>query len=416
MKTIIRLLLILFFVQFVTQVFAKDWPQWRGPNRDGISAEKGLMKKWPVDGPKLLWQIKDLGQGYSTPSVVDGKIYIMTNTGMEDEFVKVLNTKDGTEIWSIRVGKVGNPDQKPSFPAARSTPTVDGKVVYALGSDGDLVCLDRKSGKLLWGKSLRTDFGGVPGRWAYAESPLIDGDVLVCTPGGPEATLVALNKKTGETIWKAAVPNADGAGYASVAIAETDGVKQYVAYIGIGLAGVEAKTGKFLWFYDGTKGVANMATPVTQGGLVYSATGRIGASLIQITTGQDAKTPEQLYLEKQLPSDIGGSVLVDGNLYGTGAKKLMCIDFKTASVKWEDPGVGPGSVCYADGLLFLHGENGDVLLAKASPEAYQELGRFSPPDQPVRSSGMEKAWAYPVIADGRLYIRDTTSLWCYSVK
>src|SRR5581483_2272926 len=172
---------------------ADDWPQWRGPNRDGHSKENGLLKEWPKDGPRLLWQVMDLGGGYSTPSVAGSRLYLMANTGLENEFVKALDTKEGRQLWTTRIGKVGpNRDQR-NYPAARSTPTVDGAVLYALGSDGDLACLETATGKVRWQNSLRADFDGKPGLWAYAESPLVDGDMVVCTPGGTQATIVALN-------------------------------------------------------------------------------------------------------------------------------------------------------------------------------------------------------------------------------
>ncbi|HYU97250.1 MAG TPA: PQQ-binding-like beta-propeller repeat protein [Pyrinomonadaceae bacterium] len=170
------------------------------------------MKQWPAGGPKLLWQVNDIGDGFSTPSVVGTRIYLMSNRGMENEFAQALSTQDGKVIWTTRVGNVGNPDQNPPYPKARSTPTVDGDFVYVLGSDGDLACLEAKSGKIRWQKSIRKEFGGQPHDWAYAESPLVDGDVLVVTPGGAQATMVALNKKTGAVIWKSAVPDGDPAG------------------------------------------------------------------------------------------------------------------------------------------------------------------------------------------------------------
>ena len=194
--------------------FARDWPQWRGPNRNGISSETGLLKQWPAEGPKLLWQLKDIGDGYSTPAVVGNRIYLMSNRGLDNEFVQALSTQDGKVIWTTRVGNVGNPNQNPPYPKARSTPTIDGNSIYALSSDGDLVCLETKSGKIRWQKNLRKDFGGQPGEWAYSESPLVDGDVVVVTPGGAASTIVALNKRTGAVIWKSAVPGGDAAGYA----------------------------------------------------------------------------------------------------------------------------------------------------------------------------------------------------------
>src|ERR1051326_8623349 len=178
---------------------ASDWPQWRGPQRDGTSRETGLLKEWPKEGPHLAWKITHAGSGYSTPAVVGERIYLLGNDGPENEFVLALDVKDGKRVWSTSIGKVGNPKQNPNFPAARSTPTVDGPLLYALGSDGDLACLETATGKARWVKSLREDFGGKPGEWAYSESPLVDGDTLVCTPGGDQATLVALNKRTGDT-------------------------------------------------------------------------------------------------------------------------------------------------------------------------------------------------------------------------
>jgi outer membrane protein assembly factor BamB len=186
--------------------WAADWPQFRGPQRNGISQEVGLLEEWPAKGPKLLWRLSDIGDGYGTPAVVGGRVYVTGNRGMENEFVQALSVEDGKILWTARLGKVGNPDMQPSYPMAWSTPTVEGTKMYVESSDGDLACLESASGKVLWRKSLRRDFGGQPGTWAYAESPLIDGDVLVATPGGKEATLVALNKNTGAVIWKSAVP------------------------------------------------------------------------------------------------------------------------------------------------------------------------------------------------------------------
>ena len=228
-------------------VKAGDWPQWRGPERLGTSKETGLLKQWPAGGPKLLWQVNDLGDGYSTPIVVGNRIYLMSNQGMENEFVQALSTQDGKVIWTTRVGNVGNPNQNPPYAKARSTPTLDGNFLYALGSDGDVACLELKSGKIRWSKNIRKEFGGKPGEWAYAESPLVDGDLVVVTPGGTEATMVALNKKTGALVWKSAIPESDAAGYASAIAVNGGGRRQYVQLLPIGLVGVDAKTGQFLW-------------------------------------------------------------------------------------------------------------------------------------------------------------------------
>jgi outer membrane protein assembly factor BamB len=396
--------------------FAADWPQWRGPNRDGLSQETGLLQQWPADGPKLVWQKKDIGTGYSTPAVVGDRVYLLNSRGNENEFVSALNVADGSEVWQTRIGNVGNPNQQPSYPGSRSTPTVDGDSIYVLGSDGDLACLETGSGKPRWQKNVRKEFNGKPGTWAYSESPLIDGDVLVCTPGGAEATVVALNKATGETIWKCAVPGGDAAAYSSAIVVEAGGIKQYAQFLGKGLVGVDAKSGAFLWRYDQTaKGSpAVIPTPIARDGHVFSAASRAGGGLIKLTAADGKVQTQQVYHDPKLPTAIGGAVLVGDYLYGTTGQVLLCADFKTGQTKWTDRSIGTGALCFADGMLYLHGENGDVALVEATPDGYREKGRFSPPSQPDR--GKSKAWAYPVVANGRMYIRDMGSIWCYDVS
>ncbi|MFL5241400.1 MAG: PQQ-binding-like beta-propeller repeat protein [Gemmataceae bacterium] len=391
-----------------------DWPQWRGPQRNGISKETGLLKEWPKEGPKLVWQVKDIGSGYSTPAIADDRIYLESNKD-DEEFALALNAKDGKEVWSVKIGKVGK-NKGPQYPGTRATPTVDGDLLYCLGSDGDLVCLERDKGKIRWQKNLKTDFEGKPGNWAYSESPLIDGEVLVCTPGGAKATLLALNKNTGEVIWKSEVPGGDEAAYASVAIADVGGNKEYVQFLQKGVVGVDAKTGKFLWRYDKTaeNSPANIATPVVHADYVYSGASRSGGGLVKLKSEQGKVVAEPVYFNRDLPTSIGGAVLLDDYLYGTNGKGLQCVEFTTGKVKWQDKSVGAGSLCYADGRLYLHGEKGEVALVEATPEGYHEKGRFAPPDQPKR--GQSQAWAYPVIANGRLYLRDLGVLWCYDVK
>jgi outer membrane protein assembly factor BamB len=397
---------------------AEDWPQWRGPLRNGISREKGLLQEWPKEGPKLAWQSQVCGSGYSTPAVVGDRLYLLGNEGLDNEFVRALTVKDGKPVWTTKVGKVGNPDQQPKFPAARSTPTVDGERLFALGSDGDLVCLETASGKVRWQKSLRADFGGKPGTWAYSESPLVDGDTLVCTPGGSEATLLALNKTTGEVIWKCAVPGGSDAAYASAIVIEAGGVRQYVQMIHKGLVGVAAKTGALLWRYDKTisRFGATIPTPVARDGMVYSAGAGTGGGLVKLKGSDGTLTAEPVAFSPKLPTAIGGSVLVGDCFYGTSGQAMMCAEFATGELKWDDRALGAASLCYADGRFYLHGENGEVALVEASPQGYHEKGRFTPPNPPQRSQQMEKAWAYPVVANGRLYIRDHASLWCYDVK
>lgn len=391
---------------------AEDWPQWRGPDRDGISSETGLLKEWPAEGPKLVWQVDELGDGYGAVSVANGMIFLVANEGLENELVKALDQQTGQVLWGTRIGKVGNPDQRPSYPAARSTPTVDGDLVYAFGSDGDLACLKAKSGEVVWQKSVREDFGGEPGVWAYSESPLIDGDKVIITPGGEEAGVVALNKKTGETIWKANV-KMGAAAYASIMTLSADGTKQYVVFMGDGLVGVDAEDGKLLWSYTGTKGTADMATPVVGGDIVYSGGGRKGGGAVKLVAKDEGFAAEELYFNPKLPTAIGGAVKVDVALYGCSNSTLMCVDFASGEIKWQERISAAASILVAEGRLYLHTEDGKVMMVAASPEGFQEISSFSPPGQP---EGTGKSWAYPALADGKLYIRQHGTLWCYQVK
>lgn len=397
---------------------AADWPQWRGPHRDGISQEKGLRKEWPKDGPPMLWKAGGIGRGYSTPAVVGDRLYVDGSEGVENEFVEALSVKDGKKIWSTRLGAVGMPKQQPNFPTARSTPTVEADVLYALGSDGDLACVETSSGKIKWKKNLRTDFGGKPGHWAYAESPLVDGDKLICTPGGREATLIALNKNSGELLWKSVTPEGDDAAYSSAIVVEAGGVRQYVQLLQKGLVGVEAKTGKLLWRYSKPVSVfdANIPTPVAGSDIVFAGSAGTGGGAVKLKKEGAQFQAEQLYFGPKYPTAIGGDVKVGDLLFGTTGQALECVDFAGGQIKWDDRSVAPASICYADGLLYLHGEEGAVALVEAAPDGYHEKGRFAPPNQPAKANAMEKAWAYPVVANGRLYIRDHESLWCYDIR
>ncbi len=403
---------------FAASCPADDWPQWRGPQRTGVSLEKGLLAEWPQAGPPLLWSVSDLGAGYSTPAVVGDRLYLLGNEGLENEFVQARSATDGRRLWSVRIGKVGNPKQEPNYPGARSTPTVEGQVLYALGSDGDLVCLETATGQERWRKNLRTDFEGKPGEWAYAESPLVDGDQLICTPGGTNATLVAMNKKTGDVIWRCAVPGGDTATYASAIVVEVGGLQQYVQFLAKGLVGVDAKAGKFLWRYDKTAlgSPAVILTPLAEQDLIYSGAYRAGGGLVKLRVTNGSVEPEQLYFSPKLPIGLGGVVKVGDFFYGATSQAYLCVEFASGTVKWEDRALAPAASCFADGRLYLHGENGDVALVEPSPEAYREKGRFTPPEQPKRANAMEKPWAYPVVANGRLYIRDGVKLWCYDVR
>ncbi len=399
-------------------VSAADWPQWRGPGRDGHSPEKGLLKTWPATGPKLAWKVADAGSGYSTPAAVGDRIYFLGNDGLENEFVRAAALKDGKTIWTTRLGKVGNPSQKPNFPGARSTPTVSGGLIYALGSDGDLACLDAATGKVRWAKNLRSDFGGKPGEWAYSESLLVDGNAVIGTPGGADATIVALKKDSGDLLWKCPLPEADAASYSSAIAVSAGGIKQYVQHLSKGLVGVDAASGKFLWRW--AKAVsrygANIPTPVAADGLIYTAGAGTGSGAIKLRANDGGIDVEQVYFESKLPTAIGGAVKVGDYLYGTTAQALMCVEFATGKIKWEERAIGAASIAVADGCLYLQGEDGTVALAEATPEGYREKGRFTPPERPKRSQPMEKSWTHPVIAQGQLLLRDHNLIWCYEIR
>ncbi len=403
-----------------------DWPGWMGADRTGVSEETGLLKQWPKGGPKLVWKAQDVGEGYSTPSIAAGKIYLMSNRGNNDEFAIALSVTDGSKIWERRIGKVG-PNRSPAnYPGSRSTPTVDGDAVYVLGSDGDLACLDAAKGEVRWKKNLRSDFDGKPGNWAYAESPLLDGDALVCTPGGDKATLVALNKKNGETLWTTAVPgksigggrmamSSNMAAYASPIAATVGGVKQYIQILTGALVGVAAKDGKLLWRWDKMTGSTLCNTPLFHDGYVFASAlargGFTGSVLLKLTATGESVKAEEVYNVKNLAVHHGGVVRVGDAVYGTTDGGLVCIDFKTGESKWQNRCVGKGSIAAADGRLYVRSEKGPIALVEASPEAYKEMGRF---DQPDRSK--QNAWPHPVIAGGRLYLRDQGILLCYDVK
>ena len=389
---------------------ADDWPQWRGPERTGISKETGLLQTWPADGPTLRWKATDIGTGYSSPAIVHGRVYLQT-THDNDEFALTLDEKTGAKDWEAPIGKVGK-NRGPQYPGTRSTPTVDGDRMYCLASDGELVCLDIATGDMKWKKHLKQDFGGEDGAWAFSESVLIDGDVLVCTPGGKTAGLAALNKHTGETIWESTIPDGGTAEYASIMIVDKGSMKQYVTFLRNGLVGVNARTGKFLWMYDKTidQG-ANILTPIVVGDRVFSAGSRTGGGLVELKADGEAVTANPIYFTKKVAPSIGGAVLLDGNLYGTSLQTMFCADFETGEVKWTDRAVGPASLCYADRRLYVREHSsGDVVLVEPSGGGYKEKGRFKQPDR-----SKAQAWPHPVVANGGLYLRDQGVLFCYDV-
>jgi outer membrane protein assembly factor BamB len=389
--------------------FAADWPQWRGPERSGISQETGLLSEWPKEGPKVRWIVKDLGTGYSSPVVSKGIVYTQTTQGNE-EFAVALSEKTGKKIWTEKIGVVGK-NEGPQYPGTRATPTVDGDKIYCLSSDGELVCLTR-DGKKVWEKNIRKEFKGEVGKWAYTESVLVDGDHVICTPGGSEATLAALKKDTGEVVWKSAVPGGDVADYASIMIVEAGGRKQYVQYMRKALVGVDAKTGKFLWSYDRTQDQgASILTPIVAGNKVFVSGSRKGGGLVALSAEGDGVAAKEIYFDKAIAPSTGGAILYKGHLYGTAGVNMFCADFETGKVKWTDRSVAPASLCLADGKIYARGWNtGDIALIDPSPESYKEISRFK---QPMKSKIL--GWTHPIVANGGFYVRDQDVLICFEV-
>ena len=389
-----------------------DWPQWRGPNRDGKSPATGLVSEWPSGGPELLWNVTGLGEGYSTPAVVGDVIYVLGSRG-DNEFVFALSLSDGSPIWQAPMGTKSNAG---GFKGPKGTPTIDGDKIYAIGSDGTLVCVSR-SGQSLWRKSLRNDFGGQVGHWEYAESPLVDGEKLICTPGGSNA-IVALRKTDGTPIWRSAVAQFTGndfakAGYASTIAASIGGTPQYIAFLHGGVVGVDAGSGAPLWHYDApANGTANCSTPVVQGDSVFAASAYgTGGGLAKVFRQGRNWNINEVYFIKKMENHHGGFVLHDGHIFGTNNSVLLCIDWATGNIKWQDRCVGKGSTTFADGHLYVRGEGGEVALVEATAQGFKEKGRFS---QTNRSG--KNAWAHPVVAAGKLFLHDQDRLLCYSLK
>jgi outer membrane protein assembly factor BamB len=402
---------------------AGDWPGWRGPNRDGQASESGLLERWPATGPPLAFKAGGLGGGLSSVAVVGDRIYTL---GDKDgaQHVLALSRKDGSLLWSTKVGAAWDDE----YGGPRGTPTVDADSVYALGSHGDLVALDAATGKERWRKNLEKDYSGrVMTVWKWSESPLVDGDRLVFTPGGPWAAMVAVDKKTGKTIWQTEeVPHLgangrDGAGYSSIVISNGAGVKQYVQLMGRGLVGIRASDGKFLWGYNKVaNNVANISTPIVRANFVFASTGyQTGTALLELQKDGEGVKANELYF---LPSSTfqnhhGGMVLVGNHVYaGHGHNKgfPICVDFITGKVAWggdiRNAGAGSAAVMYADGHLYYRYQNGVVVLVEATPEGYKEKGSFTIPDV------KHPSWPHLVVADGRLYVREQDTLYVYDVR
>jgi outer membrane protein assembly factor BamB len=384
---------------------AVEWTQWRGPARDGKSQETGLLKTWPASGPKLLWKVESLGEGFASYSIADGRLFTQ---GQKDgrQYLIALDAKTGKTLWELRHGETyGN--NRGNGP--RGTPTIDGDRIYALGADGNLVCASASAGKKIWEVNLLAKFGGSNIKWGLSESPLIDGEKLIVNAGGPGASVVALNKNDGAVIWKS---GSDEAGYSSAVIAEVGGIKMYVLLTGEAAIGLRADNGKLLWRYAQVSNrTANIATPIVKGDLVFVSTDYgTGCALLRLKPVNGGIEAEEVYFNRDMRNHYSSSVLVGDYLYGYSSRMLTCMKLETGEVMWVDRSVGKGQVIFADGRLYLLSEDGVVGMAEASPAGYKEISRFE------ISRGNYPTWTLPVILDGVMYLRDQGLLYAYNVK
>ncbi len=412
----------LLFAAPLTPLGAADWPTFRGPDRLAVAPEQGLLKSWPEAGPPLVWKSAGAGRGYASISIADGKLYTLgddSSTAADaDEYLSCYDQKSGKPLWATKTGEAWTegPD---SWQSSRGTPTIDAGLVYVLTPRGNLICCDAKNGSVVWSRHLVNQLGGKKGdAWGYSESVLVDGDRVICTPGGESATMVALDKKSGETIWQTAREGDRGAGHSSIVISQVGGQKVYVQVTASGPLGVSASNGKLLWTYDIDKTTAVIPTPIIRDDLVFFAVGyKRGAALLrQVPSPNQSVSVDEIYgLTTKLANKHGGVVLVGDHVYGDSDDQgaPFCAELMTGEQLWKSRGAGKGSAAFtaAEGMLYIQYSNGVMVLAKASPEAYEEVGQFQIPQADGRPT-----WAHPVILDGLLYIRSDDQLFCYDIR
>jgi outer membrane protein assembly factor BamB len=386
---------------------AQDWPQWRGPDRTGVSAETGLLAAWPDGGPPQVWRAENLGAGYGPVSVAGGRIYVQGTRGRSSALF-CLDASDGRELWVRELGAFMRNDKGDG---PRGAPTVQGDALYVLTGMGELARLHTIDGSIAWRRNILSDFNARNIGWGISESPLIEGDWAIVTPGGRGAAMVALNKSDGRLVWACADLRSE-AGYASAIAADIGGVRAILQFTDIGGVGVRARDGKLLWQYAApANGTANIATPVFRDNRVfYTSDYGTGGGLLRLTPNGESVATEQVYFTREMRNHHGGVVLVGDHLYGYSGAILTCMNFETGRTVWQNRSVGKGSLIAADGRLYLVSESYTVGLADASPEGYRERGRFR-----IRDRG-RPSWAHPVVSNGRLYIRNQDELTVYNVS
>jgi outer membrane protein assembly factor BamB len=389
----------------VTIEALEDWPQWRGPHRDGLSAEKNLLKSWPPDGPLLAWKVAGAGEGYSSFAVAGGRIFTLGARG-DREYVVAFDAASGKRLWEVAHGSRFTNDRGDG---PRSTPTVDGARVYAFGASGDLTALDAASGKVAWTVNVVRDFGGQNIKWGFSESPLVLGDRIIVSPGGSGSAIVAVDKASGKLLWKS---EGDAAGYSSAVLHEVGGVRQAIIFTGQRALGLDVANGHVLWSYDRVANrVANIATPIARGNRVFlSSDYGTGAALLELTPSGGTIAAREVYFTRDMRNHHASSVLIGDYLYGFSSAILTAMKFDTGEVAWRDRSVGKGSLVFADDRLYLFSERGVAALAEATPDGYREHGRFS------LETGSLPTWTHPVVSNGKLLLRDQDTVYAYDVR
>lgn len=399
-----------------------EWPRFHGPNADNLSTETGLLSSWPQNGPRLLWKCDRIGtgvSGYSSVVISDGLLFTSGNreetSGEEARLfscVYCIDIQNGSILWTYDNGPAWNETR--NFPGTRSTPTLDGDYVYDESPLGELVCLEKKTGKKIWSRNILADFKGKTINWALAESVLIDDERLICSPGGEEASVVALEKRTGKLLWKTPATGRV-ASYATPYLFEHAGQKLLAVMDQKGLNVIEAETGK-PHFYDPFENEFDINAAMPQylpGHLLLPCGYKKGAKLLKLHRDETGKLkPEELWNQKFLDSQHGATVVLDGYLYGANFNGTwFCVRISDGEILWKNHGIGKGACTYADGLFYAMDEaSGKVCLFQADPKGYKEISRFDLPNE-----GEGNFWAHPVICGKRLYLRHGVNLYCYDI-
>jgi outer membrane protein assembly factor BamB len=383
-----------------------EWFQWRGPSRDGISAETGLLQAWPKGGPPQVWRTTGAGNGYSSFSSAGGRLYTL-GARANVEYVMAFDRATGKKLWEHQNGRRYQNDRGDG---PRSTPTIEGDRLYVLGGSGDLTCLELATGKRIWSVNLVQKFGGVNPYWGYSESPLIVGDRILVNAGGSRASIVAINKADGATLWQS---HNDEAGYSSPMLMRTGSLNQVIFFTGSRALAVDARDGRLLWSYNKvSNGTANIATPIVRGTRVFlSSDYGTGAALLDVRAAGNLASANEVYFTRDMRNHHASSVLIEDHLYGFSSSILTALKFDTGVMAWRDRSVGKGSLIFADRRLYLYSEDGVVGLAEASPTGYREHGRFTLSQQ----NGLP-TWSHPIITGGLLIIRDQDTIYAYNVK